>query len=71
MTLIQFEKDVPVWCNKRYECKPNLTKADKSIPVYRRWITQFTTPDAVTFEEAAKAHIRDELGLPSDATLDW
>jgi hypothetical protein len=36
-----------------------------------RWMTQFNTPDSVSFEEATKSHLRDELGLPVDAKLDW
>lgn len=71
-TLVQFEKDVPIWCNKRYECKPKLSAADPGIPLYRRWSSQFReTQDAITFAEAAKAHVKKALGLPADVRLDW
>ena len=50
-TVRQFERDIPVWMNKRYEPKPLLSAADKAIPRYRRWTTQFWGEGAITFEE--------------------
>ena len=70
-TVRQFERDIPVWENKRYEPRPILSKADKAIAAYRRWTTQFWTPAAVTFEEATRAHVAREMGLPADAKLEW
>jgi cholesterol 7-desaturase len=75
-TLKQFEADVPIWTQKRYEPKPFLSGADKGIPAYRRWVTQFydpkrgdgsyTYPPAITFAEAASQYARDLLGLPAE-----
>lgn len=59
--------------NKRYEPRPTLSKADRSIAQYRRWIGQFTR-DAISFEEAVRIQAHNELGLPADAAplgLGW
>jgi len=71
VTLWQFEKDVPIWSNKIYKAKPILASADPGIPMYRRWTSQFNTPDSISFEEAMKQHARDALGFTTDATLAW
>jgi cholesterol 7-dehydrogenase len=70
-TVVQFEKDVPVWCSKTYESRPALVKSDKAIPAYRRWTRQFYNEKSITFEQAVKNHVRDSMGLPADASLDW
>ena len=64
-TLIQYEKDVPVWTSKRYAPKPILTSADKAVAAYRRWIGQFSNASSITYEEAAQAHARDVAGMPT------
>jgi len=48
-----------------------LSKADRAIPAYRRWLTQFANPDSISYEEAVKAYVGDQLGFPVDAKLDW
>jgi hypothetical protein len=58
-------------CNKKFEPRPQLSKADRAIPAYRRWLTQFGNADSVTYEEAVKAYVGDQLGFPVDAKLDW
>jgi hypothetical protein len=70
-TLVQFEADVPVWTNKQYAPRPVLSSADKGIPVYRRWVTQFCHEGSISYEEAAKQHLRDKLGLPAGCTTSW
>jgi cholesterol 7-desaturase len=42
-TIAQFEKDIPVWNNKRYESKPKISKFDGPILQYRRWRQQFSS----------------------------
>ena len=64
-TLIQYEKDVPVWTSKRYVAKPQLSSADKAVAAYRSWIGQFSNPSSVTYVEAAQAHARDVAGMPT------
>lgn len=70
-TLAQFNKDVPIWCNKVYEPRPVLVKEDASIGRYRSWIKQFTKEGAITFEEAMRQHVADSLGFPDDHALAW
>jgi cholesterol 7-dehydrogenase len=62
-TLIQYEKDVPVWTSKRYVSRPHLSTADKSVAAYRRWVMQFSNAASISYEEAARAHARDVAGL--------
>ncbi|XP_072310932.1 cholesterol 7-desaturase nvd [Eucyclogobius newberryi] len=38
---IQFERDVMVWNNKRYNPSPLLVKEDSAIQRHRRWFSQF------------------------------
>lgn len=65
ITILQFEKDIPMWCNKKYRAKPLLCRADAAVAQYRRWVTQFWDPtESVSFAEAAAEHARDGLGLP-------
>ena len=67
-----YEQDVPVWSHKRYEPAPRLTASEGSIATYRRWVRQFIkSPRAISFEEAVKAQLRLDLGLPDDSTLAW
>lgn len=79
-TLKQFEADVPIWSQKRYEPKPYLSAADKGIPQYRRWVSQFYDPKrgssrghryppAVSFAEASAQYARDLLGLTHEQPL--
>jgi cholesterol 7-desaturase len=72
-TVVQFEKDVPIWCAKRYEPRPVLSKADRGIPTYRRWTQQFFGADSISYEDAVRRHVADAAGLPSDAkkSLEW
>lgn len=67
-TLTQFEKDVPIWCAKRFEPRPVLSKADRGIPSYRRWVGQFYGSGSISFEEAVRQHAADAMGLPADAS---
>jgi cholesterol 7-dehydrogenase len=76
-TVVQFEKDVPVWGNKRFMPSASggaqLVAADSSIRTYRSWIRRFWDADqgSISFEQAAKQHAIDAMGLPSDVTLAW
>jgi hypothetical protein len=77
-TLIQFRKDVPVWCNKRYLPSGSgggaqLVKVDEYIIKYRQWVRQFWSKEegSITFEQAVKQHLSDTLGLPQDSSLEW
>ena len=70
-TLVQYEKDVPVWTSKRFVAKPILSTADKAVASYRRWVAQFSNPSSISYEEAARAHARDVAGMPSGAALAW
>lgn len=76
-TVAQYERDVPIWANKVFK-GPNaaLVHTDRFIKGYRAWNRQFWArpgQDAITFEEAQRAHIAAQLGLPDDAAgpLDW
>jgi cholesterol 7-dehydrogenase len=71
MTMAQYEKDVPVWCNKVFHPKPSLAKHDPAIGEYRRWARKFVQPGAITYVEAMKAHIADSLGMPAETGLEW
>ena len=70
-------QDVPVWAHKRYEPAPRLTAREASVKVYREWSRQFYnhTPGAISFEDAQRAQLRLELGLPdagsAAAALEW
>lgn len=67
-----YEQDLPVWAHKRYEPAPRLTSSEGAIGVYRKWVRQFIkSPRAISFEEAQKAQLRIDLGLPDDSTLSW
>ncbi len=79
-TVVQFERDVPVWCNKKYMPPASggaqLVRADSSIRTYRAWLRRFFDPadGSITFEQAVRQHVADTLGLPADAapgTLQW
>jgi hypothetical protein len=59
----QFERDVPVWSNKIYRAQPVLTKADRTIPPFRRWFSQFTHEGSLS--------MRDALRMESEGGLDW
>ena len=37
----QFEKDIPIWENKRYVARPPLQEIERSVLDYRRWYEQF------------------------------
>lgn len=39
-TIVQFERDVPIWNNKTYLNNPGLVKEDGPIAKYRRWFTK-------------------------------
>jgi cholesterol 7-desaturase len=39
--IVQFERDIPIWCNKKYVDKPLLVQGDGPIAKYRRWFQQF------------------------------
>ncbi|CAL1569651.1 unnamed protein product [Knipowitschia caucasica] len=43
---IQFERDVMVWNNKRYNPNPMLVKEDSAIQRHRRWFSQFYSPNS-------------------------
>ena len=40
-TLVEFEKDIPIWENKIYRAHPLLCPGDGPIAHYRRWARQF------------------------------
>lgn len=65
-----FAKDFPIWENKRYLARPQLTKGDGPIGAYRHWCTQFYAARPVTAaghatdaqpRESAWAPIRERL----------
>jgi len=67
-----YEQDLPVWAHKRYEPAPRLTASEGSVAVYRKWVRKFyKSPNAISFEEAAKAQLKVDLGLPDDSTMSW
>jgi cholesterol 7-desaturase len=39
-TIVQFERDVPIWNNKTYLNNPGLVKEDGPIAKYRRWFAK-------------------------------
>jgi len=43
--VVQVERDVPVWNNKTFVRKPLLCKGDGKISTFRRWYSQFYSPD--------------------------
>lgn len=69
--IVQVERDIPTWSAKVYMPKPLLSREDKAIVTYRRWIQQFFTPASLSFEDAVRQHAMDAMGLPEDAKLDW
>ena len=66
---LQFERDVDIWCSKRFESRPVLSKVDRLIPSFRRWAQQFMGPDSSTYEEAVRRHVAETMGFPSEAIL--
>ena len=70
-TRTQFNRDVPVWQNKRYESQPILSGADKSIAAFRRWAGRFIPAGAISFGEAAAVAAADAAGMPSGAGVEW
>jgi cholesterol 7-dehydrogenase len=67
-----YEQDVAVWAHKRYEPAPRLTASESSVKSYRGWVRQFyASPKAITFEQARRAQVKLDLGLPDDCPLDW
>lgn len=67
-----YEQDVAVWAHKRYEPAPRLTASESSVKSYRGWVKQFySSPKAITFEQARRAQVKLDLGLPDDCPLDW
>ncbi|KAK7896589.1 hypothetical protein WMY93_021914 [Mugilogobius chulae] len=47
---IQFERDVMVWNNKRYNPNPMLVKEDSAIQRHRRWFSQFYSENSPRFQ---------------------
>ena len=70
-TRAQFDRDVPIWNNKRYEASPTLSGADKSIAAFRRWAGRFIPAGAISFGEAAAVAAADAAGMPSGASVEW
>jgi cholesterol 7-dehydrogenase len=72
-TVTQFERDVPIWSTKGRPAKPVLTRLDSAIQTYRRWVAQFAAkPNAISFLDAVRQHVADELDLPTKGGLaDW
>jgi phenylpropionate dioxygenase-like ring-hydroxylating dioxygenase large terminal subunit len=64
------EQDVPIWQHKRFEPNPRLTHIDAKVKVYRNWCRQFTK-DGISFSDAQMIHVRKELGLPDEGSLQW
>nr|XP_006822277.1 PREDICTED: cholesterol desaturase daf-36-like [Saccoglossus kowalevskii] len=47
--LVQFERDVMVWNNKRWLSKPLLVKEDQLVAKHRRWYSQFYSENSPRF----------------------
>jgi cholesterol 7-dehydrogenase len=43
---IMIERDIRIWNRKTYACNPLLTKEDKMIKSFRRWFSQFYSPNS-------------------------
>ncbi|XP_070532112.1 cholesterol 7-desaturase nvd-like isoform X1 [Ptychodera flava] len=54
--IVQFERDIMVWNNKRWLSKPMLVKEDQLIAKHRRWYSQFYSENSPRF-----THQRDSL----------
>jgi putative sterol carrier protein len=46
-----FAKDFPIWENKRYLTRPQLSKGDGPIALYRRWCSQFYPASAESIRD--------------------
>lgn len=57
----QFMRDAPIWCTKRYEPKPMISKADGPLMAFRRWYQQFYSPASTSFPDA----------LAQETMIDW
>eukprot|EP00744_Colponema_vietnamica_P003967 GILI01006002.1.p1 GENE.GILI01006002.1~~GILI01006002.1.p1 ORF type:complete len:440 (+),score=79.98 GILI01006002.1:149-1321(+) len=57
----QFNRDVPIWCTKRFEPKPTVSKADGPLMAFRRWYQQFYEASSVSFADA----------LAQETMIDW
>ena len=58
-----------IWCTKRFEPRPLLSKIDKNIGAFRRWTLQFMGPDSISYEEAVRRHAAETLGFPTEAIV--
>lgn len=49
--LLQIERDIAVWNNKKYLRNPLLVKEDKLILRFRRWFSQFYSEHSPTLKD--------------------
>ena len=50
--LVQVERDLMIWNNKRYVSKPMLVKEDELIGKHRRWYSQFYSENSPRYTAA-------------------
>ena len=50
LAYLQAERDLVIWANKKVLRKPILSKADKFMPKYYRWLNQFSDDNQIEYQ---------------------